>query len=132
LNLKQKISHLRALYHLACADKQLAKAEAVYIRVVADHLGVDLKLLNELHPEEPELELPDREYKIYGLFHRLALIIMVDNAINENEKTFCFNLGIKMGLHPNAVGEIIDHAATHGALQTTPKEVMAIFRKYLN
>jgi hypothetical protein len=132
LDLKQKISHLRALYHLACADKQLAKAEAVYIRIVAEHLGVDLRLLGELHPEEPVLELPDREYKIYGLFHRLALIIMIDNSASENEKRFCFNLGIKMGLHPNAVNEIIDHAAKHGTAKTTPKEVMAIFRKYLN
>jgi len=43
-----------------------------------------------------------------------------------------FQPGIKMGLHPNAVGGIIAHAAPHGSMNTTPAEVMAIFRKYLS
>jgi hypothetical protein len=81
---------------------------------------------------EPVLDLPKYEYKIYALFHRLAIVIMIDNSINEKEKRYCFNLGIKMGLHPNAVGEIIEHAIGHGAAHTLPKDVMDIFRKYLN
>jgi len=129
---KQKVSHLKALYHLACADNVLTKVEAIYIKNVAERLGVNLEELKKFDPSEPLLELPDREYKIYSLFHRLAIIIMVDNVINENEKRYCFNLGIKMGLHPNAVGEIIDHVIAHGASGALPQEIMAIFRKYLN
>ena len=130
---QQKISHLKALYHLATADNVLSKVEGIYIKNVAERLGVDIDELKNFDPRiEPTLELPDREYKVYALFHRLAIIIMIDNLIDEQEKRFCFSMGIKMGLHPNAVGEIIDHVIAHGSMNTTPAEVMGIFRKYLN
>ena len=130
---QQKISHLKALYHLASADNVLSKVEGIYIRNVAERLGVDIDELKNFDPRiEPTLELPDREYKVYALFHRLAIIIMIDNLIDEREKRYCFSMGIKMGLHPNAVGEIIDHVIVNGSMNTTPAEVMGIFRKYLN
>jgi hypothetical protein len=130
---QQKISHLKALYHLATADNVLSKVEGIYIKNVAERLGVDIDELKNFDPRiEPTLELPDREYKVYALFHRLAIIIMIDNLIDEREKRFCFSMGIKMGLHPNAVGEIIDHVIMNGSMNTTPAEVMGIFRKYLN
>ena len=129
---QQKISHLRALYHLACADKVLTDAEAVFIKNVAEHLGISLEELSKLDPYEPTLELPNREYKNYVLFHRLALIVMIDNALNERERQYCFNLGIKMGLHPNAIDEIIDHIQRHGTMGSLPKDIVAIFKKYLS
>jgi hypothetical protein len=128
----QKISHLNALYHIAYADKDLSEIELVYIRNVAERLGIGLEEIDNLKHTEPELDLPNREYKVYGLFHRLALILMIDGMPNETERTYCFDLGIRMGLHPNAILEIIDFSVLHGASKTTPKEVMAIFRKYLN
>jgi hypothetical protein len=131
-NLPQKLSHLRSLYHLACADDNVSSAELTYIRIVADNLGVDRKELDKFDSEEPVLELPDREYKIYALFHRLAIITMIDNNMQENERQFCFTLGIKMGLHPNAIGDILDHIEANGAAKTTPRDVMKIFRKYLS
>jgi hypothetical protein len=106
------------------------KVESTYIALVAKRLGIDVKKLEELDGSEPVLDLPKREYKIYALFHRLAIVIMIDYSIKE--KRYCFNLGIKMGLHSNAVGEIIEHAIRHGAAHTLPKDVMGIFRKYLN
>lgn len=129
---QQKISHLRALYHLACADKVLTDAEAVFIKNVAEHLGIPLEELSKLDPYEPSLELPNREYKNYILFHRLALIVMIDNALSERERQYCFNLGIKMGLHPNAVGEIIDYISSTGTSDSKASEVMAIFKRYLS
>ena len=129
---QQKISHLRALYHIACADEILTDVEAAFIKNVAEHLEIPLEELSQLDPFEPTLELPDREYKNYVLFHRLALVVMIDNTLDVREKQYCFNLGIKMGLHPNAVGEIIDYIAANGTLDSKPSEVMAIFKKYLS
>jgi hypothetical protein len=128
----QKISHLKALYHLACADNELSKVEAVYIKNVAERLGVHPQELLHLEPGEPKLVLPDREYKVYAVFHRLVIIITIDSNLSERERHYCFNLGIKMGLHPNAIGEIIDHVEAKGSLEATPAEVMNIFRKYLS
>lgn len=120
------------MYHLACADNELSKVEVAYIMKVAERLDIHVDELLNFKPVEPVLELPDREYKVYALFHRLAIIIMIDNTVSETERRFCFNLGIKMGLHPNAVGEIIDHINAKGTMEVMPSEVMGIFRKYLS
>lgn len=129
-NYQQKISHLKALYHLACADKQLSKPEAIFIRNVAEHLGISPAELETFDGSEPKLELPDREYKLYSLFHRLAIIIMIDSNASEKEKRYCFNLGIKMGLHPNAIAEILDYIISKGVMSALPEEILNIFRKY--
>ncbi|HEY0651484.1 MAG TPA: hypothetical protein VGD65_00090 [Chryseosolibacter sp.] len=129
--LNQKVSHLNALYHLASADSDISEVELVYIRKVAERFGVNLEEVT-LNSAEPELDLPNREYKVYTIFHRLALILMIDNESTEAERSYCFNLGIRMGLHPNAVQEIIAFVTAHGSLNTTPQAVMAIFRKYLS
>ena len=129
---QQKISHLTALSHLASSDDNIEKVELVYIKTVAERLGLHIDDLENFDGEEPTLELPNREYKLYGMFHRLAIIIMIDNALNVRERQFCFNLGIKMGLHPNAVGEVIDHVVAKGSFNAQPSEIMSIFKKYLS
>lgn len=131
-NYKQKISHLKALYHLANADNYYSKVEATYIKVVAEKLGVSVAELEKFDTAEPELDLPDKEYELFSMFHRLAIIIMIDNTLDENERKFCFNLGIKMGLHPNAINEIIDHVIAKGSMGAQPRDIIAIFKKYMS
>ena len=130
MNHNQKISHLKALYHLACADNVLSKAELTYIRAVAKRLGINPKELDKFESQEPDLDLPTTEFKTQVLFHRLVILIMIDNEVTEREKHYCANLGIKMGLHPNAVNEIIDYVSIRGAMDAHPDEIIAIFRKY--
>ena len=129
---QQKLSHLKALYHLALADNELSKVEAIYIMNVAERLGVDTVELVDFDGSEPALDLPDRQYKLYAVFHRLAVVIMIDNAASEQERNYCFNLGIKMGLHPNAVVEVIQYVINKGPMNAAPDEILGIFRKYLN
>jgi hypothetical protein len=100
--------------------------------MVAEYLGIKPEVLEQFDGTEPVLELPDREYKIYALFHRLAIIVMIDDILDEKERHYCFNLGIRMGLHPNAIGEIIDFIRDNGVVKAYPKDIMNIFRKYLN
>lgn len=99
---------------------------------MAIHLGIDPAVLHDFDLEEPELVLPDTQYKIYSIFHRLVLIVMIDTVADDNEKHYCFNLGIQMGLHPNAIDEIIDHAILHGSFKTNPEDIIRIFKKYLS
>jgi hypothetical protein len=131
-NDQQKINHLKALYHLASIDKDISEVETIYIRNVAERFGIDASELEKFDGSEPVLDLPNREYKVYTIFHRLAIIIMIDGHLDEQERNFCFNIGIKMGLHPNAVGEIVSLVEKKGSSNMLPSEVMTIFKKYLN
>ncbi|MBA4053466.1 MAG: hypothetical protein C0490_02020, partial [Marivirga sp.] len=113
-------------------DEDISKIETVYIMNVAERLGVHSDELLDFNGIEPVLELPDREYKLYAIFHRLAILIMIDNSASEPEKHYCFNLGIKMGLHPNAVGEVIQHVIDKGPMNAMPSDIVSIFKKYMN
>lgn len=128
---EQKISHLQALYHLALVDGVLSKEEVTYIELVAERLGISLSELQFDESTTLDLILPDREYKLYSLFHRLAVIIMIDDHVHHEEAQHCFNLGIKMGLHPNAIKEIITYITTSDFAES-PTEIIAIFKKYMN
>ena len=57
---------------------------------------------------------------------------MIDNSVSQLERNYCFNLGIKMGLHPNAVVEVIQYVIDRGPMNAAPDEILGIFRKYLN
>lgn len=113
-------------------DNELIREEATDIMKVAERLGIDAEELAEFDGGEPELHLPDRQYKLYAVFHRLVMVIMIDNVANEVEKKYCFDLGIKMGLHPNAVIEVIQYVVKEGPFEAVPAEILAIFRKYLS
>jgi hypothetical protein len=67
----------------------------------------------------------------YFYISLLVIIVMIDHEMDENVRLYCFNLGIKMELHPHAIGEILDHLHTRGTMNSLPEEVIAIFRKYL-
>ena len=129
---QQKLSHLKALYYIACSDNELSQEEATYIMNVAERLGVDPEELVDFDGSEPDLDLPNRQYKLYAVFHRLVMVIMIDNIASEAEKKYCFDLGIKMGLHPNAVLEVINYVVKLGPSNAIPAEILAIFRKYLS
>jgi hypothetical protein len=129
---KQKLAHLRSLYHLARADKIITKAELIYIKIVADQLGIEVTELELTNGDEPELDLPDKEYKLYALFHRLVIILAVDEQVTDDEKRHCFNLGIKMGLHPNAIAEIIEYVTGQDPMNAMPEQIISIFRKYMS
>jgi hypothetical protein len=68
------------------------KVKSTYITIVAKRLGIDLKGLEDFNGSEPALDLPEREYKIYALFHRLAIVIMIDNSIHETRSNTVLTL----------------------------------------
>ena len=48
----------------------------MYIKQVAKRLGISEAELEAFDGTEPDLDLPDREYKVYALFHRLVIVTM--------------------------------------------------------
>ncbi|MEL7001912.1 MAG: hypothetical protein AAFN93_04160 [Bacteroidota bacterium] len=129
---QQKINHLKVLYHAAISDGIYSKAEAIYIRRVAENLGVDIENIEYSGENRFDLELPEKEYLLYSLFHRLALIALVDNEMTSAERHFCLDMGIRMGLHPQAVNEVLDLIVKEGAFNTTPEAIIDVFIRYSN
>ena len=129
---EQKTNHLKPLYRMALRDGEVRRSESIFIQKVAEKLNVDLKVLDNVIDEPIDFVLPNREFKIYSLFHRLILIMLVDGKAANEEIEFCINMGVRMGLHPQAVNEIVRLLIKQGPMQTDSKAIVDIFKRFWN
>ncbi len=128
---EEKLSHLYQLYQLAIEDGVLSQIELAFIKNIAERLEIDLEEVEKYKPHPNKLILPDQEYKIIPLFHRLTLLMCIDTVATESEKDFCFQMGIRMGLHPQAVTETIGLIIEYGT-SLTPESITEVFNKFSN
>lgn len=128
----QKLSHLYELIRLSDANSSRKDVESAFIQKVAEYLKVDLRDLANYSTRNHKIDLPDAEHKIIPLFHRLVLLIALEDDITHDQKSVCFDLGVKMGLHPQAVMEIIGIAEEEGVWDLHPNRVVEIFNRFSN
>ena len=56
----------------------------------------------------------------------------VDSDHHDEEVTFCKNLGLKMGLNPTAINEVIKRILASDKGMLPPNEVIEIFQTHHN
>jgi len=132
LTREEKLSHLVDLMALAKSDEEIYKIESVYIKKVAERLGVDELTLAQAETLGAEKAIPKSEAQIIPLFHRLLILMSIDRDVDHRELHFCKDLGIRMGLNPSAVNEIILLSSTGIPEYLDPDRINAIFKKYYN
>ncbi len=128
----QKLSHIYELIRLSRIDSEINDIEKAFIKKVAEQLGVNLDDLSQYDKQKHRMDLPDAEHKVIPLFHRLVLLMTLQADLIETRKSLCFDLGVKMGLHPQAVMEIISIAENEGVWDLDPKRITYIFNKFSN
>ncbi|UII20238.1 hypothetical protein [Fulvivirga ligni] len=133
LTKEEKLSHLLDLMNMAKIDSSIQRIESVYIYKVAEKMGIDkLELVKLETLGIDKRSVPKTEYQIIPLFHRLLILMCIDTDIDDLEKSFCRELGIKMGLNPFAVTDIIELACKKQPHHLSPDEINTIFRRYYN
>ncbi|MBL3658512.1 hypothetical protein [Fulvivirga sediminis] len=133
LSKEEKLSHLFDLMNMAKADDAIQKIESVYIYKVAERMGIDQLELVKLETLGVEKRsFPKTEHQIIPLFHRLLILMCIDASIDDLEISFCKDLGLKMGLNPFAVNEIVTLACQKQPEHLSPDEINTIFRRFYN
>jgi hypothetical protein len=131
---KEKLSHLKDLIQLSRVDGYESTIESNFIDSVAERLGVDGNDLDHLKTGEIDVDFspPKYEYQIIPQFHRIVLLMGIDRMIYKEEIQFCMDLGLKMGLNPSAVKEIVDKMIFYPNNIIPAEELESIFKKYYN
>ena len=75
---------------------------------------------------------PQYEFKRIVLFHNLLLLIYIDGDIDEREIRFCHDLGLKLGLNPAAVLDILTKLKEQPQIAIDPFRVNRVFKRYYN
>ena len=104
---EEKRSLVLEMIAFSTVDGQLHKREYEFLAIVADELGFDKDIFNDLfHQELPQLPIKTEFLRIQQ-FYRLALLMYCDGVLHKKEMTTIQQIAIDMGLNPIATKRIL-------------------------
>jgi DnaJ-domain-containing protein 1 len=128
----KKLSLLQDLIQLSFADEKVHFMEEHFINTIAKGLGITEKELDQLKENAVSFNPHNNEMERITHFYRLVLLVGVDGHIDKKEIQFCESVGLRMGLNPLAMQELISRISNTETHQLPPEEVIKIFQIYHN
>jgi len=129
---KEKLSILSEMISFARVDHSLKDSEYGFLLQVASQLGVDKEAFDGLLREDsPNLRLKSQWERIVH-FHRLLLLMNIDREQHKKELDALFNIGLKMGLPPAAMYQVLEIMHEYPDKLVPPEVLIDIFRAHYN
>lgn len=120
------------LIKLIRVDKRERDVEYGFLLKIAGQLGVSEAELVETFDKYADFVVPKNEPDRILQFYRLILVMNIDKEASNEEMNFIRNLGVKMGLPPEAIEKVF-HIMNDYPNNTIPPEILeSIFKKYDN
>jgi len=129
---KEKLSLLTELIKLAKTDKELRQSEFDFLYAIAKQLEVSDADFKDLFDKSIEFTPPKNEFERIVQFQRLVLLMNVDRSVTEIELNHVREIGIRMGLSPQATNEVLEAMNTHENGMLPPEVLIGIFKKQHN
>lgn len=129
---QEKLSLLQDLIALSKADNNVSFMEEQFINSVAMTMGISAEELQHIKDNPIAFNPQNKEIDRITQFYRLLLLMGVDSNHHEKEVEFCKNLGLKMGLNPIAINEVIKRILSSEKGMLPPQELISIFQAYHN
>ena len=128
----EKRSMLSELIALAQADHRMDEREYAFIITVAQSFGFDQKTVDELIAN-PEKGTPLKtEVDRIAHFHRLLLLMNVDDETHVIEIDAIRNFGLKMGIRAEAVEQILNEMWHYDNKMIPTEKLTSIFKRFYN
>ena len=132
MNQEEINSIISELIKLSMVDGHVSPDEAALIKKMGNMLGLSddqiLKLFEHPAPFNPQTAAFDRIVQ----FHRMVLLMNVDSNVSPEELNHLKWMGIKMGLNPDAVNEILLRMSDYPDHIIPPDILISIYKKYMN
>lgn len=129
---KEKLSILSEMIAFAKVDDAVKTAEYDFLLGVAAQLGVDIKTFDLLFKKESEHLIPKTEAERILQFHRLVLLMNVDQVQEDIEITRLHNMGLSMGLPPTAIDQVLEVMHLYPNNVVPPDVLINIFKAHYN
>lgn len=129
---EEKLSLISQLIELSKADGYVSPDEIQFIHTISQMIGVSEEQTYNLFEKPHPFRAPKSEYDRIIQFHRMVLLMNVDYEVHENELREIKNLGLKMGLPPQAILEVLQEMKNHHNHVIPPEKLLRIFTKYHN
>ena len=106
--------------------------ETQFINSVAMTMGITPEELQHIKDNPIAFNPQNKEIDRITQFYRLLLLMGVDANHHDKEIDFCKNLGLKMGLNPVAINEVVKRILASEKGMLPPNDVIEIFQTHHN
>lgn len=128
----EKLSLLTQLIKMARVDRDIRESEFQFLSAIAEQIGVPQAEFKRLFEVHIEFQPPIFEFDRIIQLQRLVLLMNIDQTIDEKELYYIKNLGIRLGLNPLAVAEVLDTMYDYPNRVLPPEKLISIFRTFHN
>lgn len=116
----------------AMVDKTVKEPEYSFLLGVASQLGIDKETFDKLFDTKVKKILPKSQAERILQFHRLLLLMNVDNVQHVSETNKLFNIGLGMGLPPSAIEQVLYVMHQYPDKIIPPDVLINIFKAHCN
>ncbi len=132
MSTEEKLSALSQLIAFAKTGNVIKDVEYDFLVLIAQQIGVDKTSFDKLLKKPARhLNLQSESERIVQ-FHRLLLLMNVDNEIEDKELERIHQLGIKMGLNLQAIDKTLATMHQYENNNIPAKVLLNIFKTYYN
>lgn len=129
---EEKLSILSEMIAFARVDHSLKRSELDFLVQVASSLGIDQATFEGLLKEKsPKVRLKTQAERIVQ-FHRLLMLMNIDQEQHKKEVNTLYNIGLKMGLPPVAISQVLEVMHKYPDNIIPSKVLIDIFRAHYN
>ncbi len=129
---KEKLSILSEMIAFARVDGVVKEPEYLFLSNVAKQLGVEKDAFDALFENHTDHVIPKTEGDRILQFHRLVLLMNVDQVQEESEVGRLHNIGLGMGLPPSAIDQVLSIMHEYPNNVVPPDVLIAIFKAHYN
>ncbi len=129
---KEKLSILSEMIAFAKADHALKDAEYNFLFSVAVGLGIDKDIFDSLLDKQEKITVPKTQADRILQFHRLVLLMNVDQEQHLIEIGILHNIGLGMGLPPSAIEQVLTVMHDYPDKIIPPDVLINIFKAHYN
>ncbi|MBQ0735737.1 TerB family tellurite resistance protein [Aquimarina celericrescens] len=129
---EEKLSLLSEMIQFAKVDKEFKEQEYDFIVAVGLQLGITKEEINGLVKNRAEKKNLQPESQRILQFHRLILLMNIDQETSSSEIDDIKEIGLQMGLRPEAIDSVLKEMHNYPNKVIPPKELLAIFTRFYN
>lgn len=129
---KEKLSILSEMIAFARVDNTVKQSEYDFLFNVAQQLGISKTVFDSLFKNEAEHVIPKTQAERIVQFHRLVLLMNVDNKQDLIEIKRLHDMGLSMGLPPSAIEQVLSIMHKYPNKIVPPEVLINIFKVHYN
>lgn len=123
-----KLGLLSDMIALARTSEGVNETEYNFLLAVADQMGISESEVRELANSKPKHVILKNEFERILHFHRLVLLMNVDQDTSKKELLIVKNFGLRLGLHQEAVNKVLEVMDNYPNKIIPPEVLINIFK----